>query len=182
MKIKINPVNNQKGSALFIAMIALVSLTLLGIMAISNTMTELKIAGNDRLGKLAFFTTEASRAYVAGHPELYNFNNTDEIMEFPDDADAAKDATKTTSANTVTIGSDQYFCLDGNPPCNQAFRGQVVYLDSEGTKKAPPRGSGFSVGSYSAHRYESTSEGFFKITTDLGSKTKIQQGFYRIGL
>ncbi|MGE0086145.1 MAG: PilX N-terminal domain-containing pilus assembly protein [Desulfococcaceae bacterium] len=178
MKIFAKPVKNQKGSTLFIAIIALISLTLLGIMAISNTVSELKISGNDRLSKLAFFTTEAARGYVVGHAELYNFNNTSKIMNFPDDSEG------TNTGNTKTIGSEEYFCLDGNPPCNQAFRGKVIYLSAEASKKAPPRGMGFSVGSYSANVYQMECEGYFKMTdlNNLESKTKIEQGFYRIGL
>ncbi|MEZ4524410.1 MAG: pilus assembly PilX N-terminal domain-containing protein [Desulfobacterales bacterium] len=178
MKIFPKPLKNQKGSTLFIAIIALISLTLLGIMAISNTMSELRVSGNDRLSKLAFFTTEAARGYVVGHAELYNFNNTSKVMKFPDDSEG------TDTNNTKTIGSDEFFCLDGNPPCNQAFRGTVEYLSAEDTKKYPPRGSGFSVGAYSANVYQMKCEGYFKMTDldNLESKTQIEQGFYRIGL
>jgi len=178
MKTFAKPLKNQRGSTLFIAIIALISLTLLGIMAISNTVSELRVSGNDRLSKLAFFTTEAARGYVVGHAELYNFNNTSEVMTFPDDAD------DTSTNNTVTINSVQYFCLDGNPPCNQAFRGTVRYVSANDTKKAPPRGMGFSVGAYSANVYQMVCDGFFKMTdlNNLESRTSIEQGFYRIGL
>jgi len=184
MKTFAKPVENERGSTLLIAIIALISLTLLGIMAISNSVSELKISGNDRLSKLAFFTTEAARGYVVGHAELYNFNNTSEVMKFPDSADNKDADGNENQNNTKTIGTDKFFCLDGNPPCNQAFRGTVRYLSANDTKKAPPRGMGFSVGAYSANVYQMQCEGYFKMTDldNLESRTSIEQGFYRIGL
>lgn len=50
---------NEDGSALVIALVMLVLLTLIGISASTTSEIELKISGNDKLHKMAFYTAES---------------------------------------------------------------------------------------------------------------------------
>lgn len=183
-------INDEKGNALLIAMIALVVLTFIGIMAVNNTSTELQIAGNDRLAKLSFFTAEASRGYVVGHPTLYSFAvMTDpDGMDFPDEMYIQSDGsdeidTAITNGEVVEVDGEKYLCLD-YPSCKQKARGNVSYDTSGKTKKTPPPGSGFSYGEYSAYVYIMTAEGRFDPLEDGHTRSckQIEQGFFRIGL
>jgi len=51
-------INNQDGSVLLIALVILISVTLLGIFAINTSTIEIQIAGNDKFHKEAFVNAE----------------------------------------------------------------------------------------------------------------------------
>ena len=57
---------DQKGTALVVAMILLLILTLIGVSSVSSSLFETKISGNNRFGEAAFYAAkggvEASRA------------------------------------------------------------------------------------------------------------------------
>ena len=152
--------SNQKGSVAVIALIVLLILTVLGIAAIQNTGLELQMARNERLNKLAFFSAEAARAYVAGHPDLYGPDNLDgpsNPMEFP---------TNGSTTDTYQI-----------PGTNQTFNGTVSYVSSTATM-VTPRGSGYQVGKFRAHWYRMKCYGY----GPNDATVNVDQGFYRIGL
>lgn len=52
--------NEEQGSALVIALLMLVILTLLGITATTTSKVELKISGNDKLYRMAFYEADGS--------------------------------------------------------------------------------------------------------------------------
>ena len=54
--------NNQRGSALIVALLMLVVLTLIGISATTTTTFELQISGNDKLYKRSFFAADGGTA------------------------------------------------------------------------------------------------------------------------
>ena len=54
------PLNNNRGSALVVALLMLVVLTLIGISATTTTTFELQIAGNDKLYKRAFYAADGA--------------------------------------------------------------------------------------------------------------------------
>ena len=54
--------NNQRGSALIVALLMLVVLTLLGISATTTSTVELQISGNDKLYKRSFFAADGGTA------------------------------------------------------------------------------------------------------------------------
>ena len=54
-----NILRNRKGVALVIALIMLLLLTFIGISAISTTTFETNISGNERVGTVAFYASEA---------------------------------------------------------------------------------------------------------------------------
>jgi len=55
-------VNNQRGSALIVALLMLVVLTLLGISSTTTSTVELQISGNDKLYKSSFFAADGGTA------------------------------------------------------------------------------------------------------------------------
>jgi hypothetical protein len=57
--VKRNDLRNEKGVALIIALIMLLILTLIGISSISTTTFETNISGNERVGTVAFYASEA---------------------------------------------------------------------------------------------------------------------------
>ncbi len=54
-----NILRNKRGVALIIALIMLLLLTFIGISAISTTTFETNISGNERVGTVAFYASEA---------------------------------------------------------------------------------------------------------------------------
>jgi hypothetical protein len=58
-KVERNILRNKKGVALIIALIMLLILTFIGISAISTTTFETNISGNERVGTVAFYASEA---------------------------------------------------------------------------------------------------------------------------
>jgi hypothetical protein len=146
--------NNEEGIVLAITLIMLAIFTVLGISGVIFTTTELQIASNEQFHKLAFYGAEAARGYVPQNTDLYGIDNVTENvgLNFPNNDDANE---KQSLSST------------------QAFNGEVTYLRSS----APPRGSGFEVGTFQAHKYEMTCNGY----GPYDSQSQIEAGFYRIG-
>ncbi len=59
IKLLTAPLGNEDGFVLVVAMLMMVLLTSIGIAALNNTKTELRIAGNDREEKQVFYGTES---------------------------------------------------------------------------------------------------------------------------
>lgn len=191
MKSFFTLVKNQDGSALLITIMALMTMTVLGLIAMKNSTTELTIAGNERQAKLAFFTAESARGYVIGHGELYNDTViTNGSADFPDDTDDF--TTLSTGTNQYIQSKDpdgdgtfeNYFCLDYPSKCTQMFRGTITYRSTAGTSRQPPEGSGWAYGSYSANVYAMNCEGYFDPsgTGNVKASKNVEQGFFRLGL
>lgn len=145
---------NEKGSILLVALIMLALLSLIGIAATRTTSMELQIAGNEKFQKIAFYTADSARGYVARSPALYGANNIEagQSLYFPDNAN---------HSTTFSLGD------------SQEFNGNVEYLGSFNA----PRGSGFEAGKFQAHKYRMTCNGF----GPSDSVKQIETGFYRIG-
>ncbi len=58
MKKNIPSLDNNSGFVLVVALVIMVMLTLFGIFATSTSVFELRIAGNDRMAKLAFYQAD----------------------------------------------------------------------------------------------------------------------------
>jgi len=67
-------VTNKRGSALVVALLVLVVLTLIGISATTTTTFELQIAGNDKLFKRAFYAADGATE-MAGELIEQNIDN-----------------------------------------------------------------------------------------------------------
>ena len=72
---------NERGSALVVALLMLVVLTLIGISASTTTTFELQISGNDKLYKMAFYQadggTEAGAELIEQNIEERDWNKVD---------------------------------------------------------------------------------------------------------
>jgi Tfp pilus assembly protein PilX len=80
MKFRI--LKDQKGIALFVAMILLLVLTLIGISSVTSSLFETKISGNNRFGEAAFYASEGGvEVGINQLPNLaaYSGNMGDEI-------------------------------------------------------------------------------------------------------
>ncbi len=149
-----DPINNENGFVIVIALIMLAIVTVIGIAATRTSETELQISGNEKLHKLSFYAAEAARGYVADDTGLYGGDNTTEGVGiyFPNNADPSA-------------------TYDLDP--TQSFKGDVGYTGSS----APPRGSGYEAEKFKAHRYLMTCDGY----GPSNSQSQIEAGFYRIG-
>lgn len=145
---------NEDGSVMVVALILLVLLTILGIASIQTSSTEVEIAANHNSYLLAFYSAEAARGYVEGATALYgDANITPGVpIKFPNNADPSE---------KLVLNS------------LQAFNGEVEY--SGGVN--PPRGSGYAVGTFRAHKYGMVCTGY----GPRNSQTTVDAGFYRIG-
>ncbi len=150
----ISILRNEDGSVLVAALLILVFLTLIGIAATTTTTTDMQIVGNEKAYKLAFYSAEAARGYVAADTTLYGGLN-------------------------ITVGGKRYFPNNADQSQTQqlgptqSFQGNVEYLGST----IPPPGSGFQAGKYFAHRYEMTISAYGPLDAVSG----VEAGFYRIG-
>jgi len=162
MKPFIHPINNEEGFIMIVALVVLVLLTIIGTSATNNTSVELKISANDKFHKIAFYSAEAARGYVAGNTGLYGSKNIAPGVShyFPNDTDPYEPNTDDPSQE-YTLGS------------YQQFRGSVWYVGSSD----PPRGSGYEAGKFKAHRYVIESTG----TGPNNAESVVRAGFYRIG-
>ena len=148
------PLKNQRGSMIAVVMMILALLTLFGTVAITTSNTELETASSEQIYKMAFFAAESGLTYVEQNPDLYHEQNitANGSLSFPDTAD------DTIKHNLSSL---------------QSFNGNVGYLGSSSV----PRGSGYEAGTYTAHNYRITSDGF----GPRNSEIQIEAGFYRIG-
>ena len=155
--------SNENGFATILALMVLVLLTLMGISGIKTSNFELQNATNDNLHKMAFYSAEASRAYVMNNPGFYGVTNLDSTIPhlFPNNSSPYV---------PITSGTVSPFNL-GN---GNSFNGSVQYVGSA----TPPRGSGYDATKFRAHTYSSTALG----NGPRNTTERIEVGFYRIGL
>jgi hypothetical protein len=154
--------NNEKGSVIVLAVVMLFLLTMLGLSATTTSSIEVQIAGNALRHKLAFYAAETAQVRVIKNPDLYGSQNIEIGTPhfFPNDTDPYVPDTSGLPT-PEEVGS------------NQSFNGSVEY-DSSGD---PPRGSGYQAGTYHAHNYKMTCNGYSSHNTN----THLEVGFYRIG-
>jgi hypothetical protein len=147
-------VGNEDGSILVVVLLVLAFLTMIGIAARSITDVELLTSKNEKSYKLALYAAEAARGFVAKTPQLYGPDNIKrgEGIDFPEEDDPLK---------AVDLSS------------TQSFDGTVEYLGFS----APHRGSGTQVGTFKAHNYKMTCNGY----GPFNAESQIEAGFYRIG-
>ena len=148
-------IGNQIGSVINIALLILILLTLLGISFAELSTTDIKIAGNDRTAKMAFYAAEAARNYVISTSSLYGTSNI-----------------TVGQAKTFPLGSDSTSIEDALTS-SQSFGGTVEY---QGPGQ-PHAGSGFTYGSVVFHHYLMTGTGY----GPRNARTEIEVGFARLG-
>ncbi len=154
MKLSCHQLANEEGSVMVVALILLVFLTIIGISASTTAGIEIRIAGNDKAQKVAFYAAESARGFASIRPTLYGTDN-------------------------ITVGGLIYFPDNDDPSekyalsSRQSFWGEVEYLGFS----TAPRGSGFEAGKFKAHNYKMTCSGFGPSK----AQSQLEAGFYRIG-
>lgn len=159
MKKSRNPLGRLKGEKGYViasCLVVLLLVTILGIMAIRTSGSDMQISTNNQIHKKSFYAAEAARAYVRNNGVLYGSGNITpgSPVTFPDSVDP-------TVTEPVLAGE------------LEAFNGSVQYLQSA----VPPRGSGFQVGKFRSHIYGMTCRGH----GPREAVATIEAGFYRIG-
>jgi hypothetical protein len=111
-----SPLNNQRGSALVVALLMLVVLTLIGISATTTTTFELQIAGNDKLYKQAFYAADGATE-MGG--ELIEQNIEDRDWDFGEDGVSAVSPSNPLARGNVRLESPNPYMnrepMDGIP-------------------------------------------------------------------
>ena len=146
--------DNENGYMIVVVIMILSVLSVIATAGTNNSITERRSATNEQIYQLSFYAADTGRTYVVKHIDLYHEDNitVGDSLTFPDKVDASAQ---------FTIGS------------LESVNGEVEYMGSG----PPPRGSGFEIGKFKAHRYEIASKGF----GPQGSSSEIEAGFYRIG-
>ena len=154
---------NEDGSAIILALMILVLLTVIGIAGSNSTRTEMKIASNDKFHKITFYAAETARAYVRTKIDLYGPEHITVGSRhwFPNNSDPYVQAASEADVAEYTLNTFQ------------SFTGDVAYTGFSD----PPRGSGYEAGKFRSHRYTMACTGH---GPRISSK-QIQAGFYRIG-
>lgn len=154
---------NEDGSAIILALMILVLLTVIGIAGSNSTRTEMKIASNDKFHKITFYAAEAARTYVRVKIDLYGPDNitVGSPHWFPNNSDPYVQAVSEAAVAEYTLNTFQ------------SFTGFVAYTGFSD----PPLGSGYQAGKFRSHRYTMTCTGY----GPRNSSRQIQAGFYRIG-
>jgi type IV pilus assembly protein PilX len=102
---------NQEGTALILALVMLVVLSILGAMSLSTTDTEIDISSNYRNSKEAFFAAERAIEYASTNGDIYtsigtgsvNLNNTGTYASDVSEGSGPKTSgLDTNAANQVT--------------------------------------------------------------------------------
>jgi len=111
-----SPLDNNRGSALVVALLMLVVLTLIGISATTTTTFELQIAGNDRLYKQAFYAADGATE-MGG--ELIEQNIEDRDWDFGADGVTAVSPSNPLARGNVRLESPNPYMnrepMDGIP-------------------------------------------------------------------
>ena len=66
-----SPLGNQRGMALVIALVMLSIMTLMGMLAMSTSDTEISISGNYRALQESFFAADRAVTYSATNPDIF---------------------------------------------------------------------------------------------------------------
>lgn len=151
--LKMKP-DNQDGYMIVVVIMIVSVLSVIATAGTNNSITERRSATNEQIYQLTFYAADTGRTYVVNNSDLYHEDNITEgeSLAFPN---------KDNPEALYTIDSPQ------------SFNGEVEYLGAGQT----PRGSGFEVGKFVAHRYLINSKGF----GPRGANSEIEAGFYRVG-
>ena len=147
-------VSNENGYMMVVVMMILSIITVIATSGTNNSINERRSATNEQIHELSFYAADTGRTYVLENSDLYHEANitVGQFLSFPNDDDP-----------------DVQFSISAT----ESFNGDVEYLGSG----AVPRGAGFEVGKFFAHRYEITATGF----GPRSSQAQVETGFYRVG-
>jgi len=151
--IKMQP-DNQDGYMIVVVIMIVSVLSVIATAGTNNSITERRSATNEQIYQLTFYAADTGRTYVVNRSDLYHEDN-------------------------ITVGQSLAFPQNDDPTAkypvgtSESFNGEVEYRGFGPT----PRGSGFEVGKFKAHRYVINSTGF----GPRDANSEIEAGFYRVG-
>jgi hypothetical protein len=173
----LDPVKNERGMVLVVAVLILTVVTIIGIAALTTSDTELQISSNEKFLTMEFYDAEAAQIEsMEWRPAWMN----DEFLTAGEtnayyDSDELKD--------TFILG-------DLDRDCNPDTRVQIRYVEETGADVfpagdpandlplqrhigPPPVGSGYSLKHFEIRRYGVT-------TTSQDGNTRVQTGVYMV--
>jgi hypothetical protein len=109
--IKIKPIlANEKGSAIIVAVMILVLLTIIGMAATQNSNTELKITTNSQLYKMAFYAAESGWQDMAVY--IVQNNPPDNVLAGPTKTIAQDTGYQATAESLKAVYEDGWEATD----------------------------------------------------------------------
>ncbi len=75
--------NNQRGTALLFSLIMLVIMSMIGILSLSLSDTEIDISGNYLTARDAFYAADRAATYVGADTDMFTLNST-EVLDLTD--------------------------------------------------------------------------------------------------
>ena len=82
MTVRIRPINSEDGSAILLALIMLILLTLLGMAVTTTSVIEIKISNNDRNYKQRLMEADAGVSWAVARLNQANVSDTNNDDEF----------------------------------------------------------------------------------------------------
>lgn len=134
---------NEKGSALLIAMIMMVVLTVIGATTMNTATTEVIISGNYRTMKECFYNTEGPIEYAIKQSDIYKAieSNIGSSVDIPLGADNISSAALGINIFTnVTTGTVTYI-RDGNALTGSGSSGRARYYRIDVAGSGPTNAS-----------------------------------------
>jgi Tfp pilus assembly protein PilX len=134
--------DNQRGTALVLALVMLALMSILGVMSLSTSTTEVGISGNYRSSQQAFYAADRAVEYSMTNEQIFDTIGTGTI-DLVADADTTNATATTNDDHIANIAAET-----GNSGLQAAGDNQVTYL----TSGALPPGTG-SDPTYFQSRY-----------------------------
>ena len=144
---------HQEGAVLIVALVLLTVLTFIAVTALNTSSMEEKMAGNTQESHRSFQTAETGLANTFADPSLFVLTEDDDLAGCVGGA-----GTRLDLANVGDYSADGTVC--------------TTFL----MWSPPPRGSGYSISTFSAAHFEMSSTG----TTDTLATTILNAGAFQI--
>jgi Tfp pilus assembly protein PilX len=165
LKSSLSILKEEEGAVLIIALLIMVILALIGAAAIMNSSIEIKIAGNERLGKLAFYAADAG-VEIAPRIIDYFIEDSPDPAGFPgnlreDLQDLIKDRNFLNEIMGYTTNNDgSTDNPDNNPDIQTIVEGKEINMDIDRIyTEYAVGGSAESLGGYEGIGSEGTGGG-----------------------
>jgi Tfp pilus assembly protein PilX len=137
------PLGNQRGAALVMALVMLALMTILGVMALSTSTTEVGISSNYRSSQQAFYAADRAVEYAMTNEQIFDTIGTSTI-DLIADADTTNATAETSDDHIANIAAET-----GNSGLQAGTTNQITYL----TSGALPPGTGSDPTYFQARYY-----------------------------
>ncbi|MCG6916232.1 MAG: pilus assembly PilX N-terminal domain-containing protein [Deltaproteobacteria bacterium] len=182
-----DPMKNERGMVLVVAVLILTVVTIIGIAALTTSDTELQISSNEKQLTVQFYDAEAGQIEAM---EWRTAWMTDDFLT------AGETLANFISDNATDVGNcdpadpDTWIVGDFDNDCNPDLKVEIRCVEETGTAVAgltsaandlpiqrhvgpPPVGSGYSLKHFEIRRYGVTS-------TSQDGNTRVQTGVYMV--